>query len=155
MSSAILVIVSLRILIVVSLVVLSLTCLFLSSFVFFFPFSKQMYLNSLKIFLCEPFDNDTNIWYTYSIVAIFKIVFLGIIIYDIYQKLMQYWCFCHRFNPFKPLYIIKLGRERKMTDMELDDEEITARSTLSKVPTSTVSCDTISLQQSQLEESSV
>ena len=137
----------------ISLAVLSFTCLFLSSFVLFFPIYKHAYLNSLEVFTFVCLStmstlsaaSDTDIGYTYSVVIIFNAVFLAVVIYHVYLKLMQYHCFRSRFQAFKISYALNLGKQRRMDDKELDDMEEKA-----SVPTTTVDLDSISLREPQL-----
>ena len=139
-----------------SLAVLSLTCLFLSSFVFFFPIYKHAYLNSLELLSFASLStmatlsaaSNADIWYTYSIVIIFNVVFFSIIIHHISLKLMTYRCFHNSFRAFKTALALKVRKERKTADKELDDKEKTT-----PVPTTTVDLDSLSLREPQLEES--
>ena len=141
----------------ISLVVLSLACLLLTLFVVFFPIYKRTYLNSLEIFSFASLSamsvlsavSNANFWYTYSIVILFNVVLLAIIVYHIYQKMMQYQCFCSRLSVFKTPYALKLGKQRKTGQKELEDKEKTV-----PVPTTVVNLDDTSLREPQLEESS-
>ena len=95
-----------------------------------------------------------NIWYTYSIFIMFNMVFFTIIVHHIYQKLIQYQSFCHKFSAFRAWCVSKAGKQNISTDVELEDKEKAAPYTLSTVPTTTVSFDEIPLREPQLEESS-